>query len=622
MAAQGHPAIPAAAELPPIDPDLYRVLLVEDNRGDSVLIGEALRDSGGVLFSVDRASTLAEARTRLSESAYDAILLDLGLPDSQGFETLTAMLGSTKAPVLVLTGLDDETIGVQSVRHGAQDFLVKGRTSEEVLRRSLRYAVERARLREATSSPLIETAPVGLAVLDRDRRYLYVNPALAELNGLPALAHLGRRIGQVSSLLGMDAVDLLDRVIETGQPAKEVEVTGQAAGQQGTTTLLLSAEPLQDASGASVGLALSLVDISERKRKEEALAALAESRSQAQVIGETIAYGIWVCEPDGGLRYASPSFLELIGMTIDEARGFGWTQAVTGEPPEAVQQAWQLGFSRGGQWEREVSVNGTDGRSHTILSRGHPVIDESGRVSSWAGINLDITRRKEAEAFREAFIGVLSHELRTPVTSIAAAATLLRRSTAEGSPGEDLVADISSEAEHLHRLIEDLLVLAQAERGSLQVETEPVLLPHVVARAVANERRIVGDRTLELSISPNIPVACGDETLLGQVLISLLTNAVKFGPPEGCIHLIVDQVDGSPRLRVLDEGPGVDPAESELLFDLFYRSQRTALVNGSGIGLFVARRLVEAMGGTISARPRDDGPGAEFTVVLSPFRED
>lgn len=109
---------------------------------------------------------------------------------------------------------------------------------------------------------------------------------------------------------------------------------------------------------------------------------------------------------------------------------------------------------------------------------------------------------------------------------------------------------------------------------------------------------------------------------MAQVMRNLLGNAAKYSPPGSRIDVIADAPDGGPRVRVLDEGPGVDPAEADRLFELFYRSERTARIAGSGIGLFVAHRLVESMGGTIWARPRDEGPGAEFGFRLQPLTED
>jgi signal transduction histidine kinase len=125
-----------------------------------------------------------------------------------------------------------------------------------------------------------------------------------------------------------------------------------------------------------------------------------------------------------------------------------------------------------------------------------------------------------------------------------------------------------------------------------------------------------------LSMTEHLPVAAGDEALIEQVLRNLISNAAKYGPADGRIEVVVEAAGGRPRIRVLDEGPGIDPEEADRLFDLFYRSPRTSRVSGSGIGLFVARRLVEAMGGSVWARPREDSPGAEFGVDLQPVQDD
>ncbi len=602
--------------------DTFRILLVEDNKGDALLIREALRDDPEGRYEIAHETTLGMALAKLDQEPFDAVLLDLGLPDSQGLASLTPVLSASQAPVLVLTGLDDQEFGLEAVHQGAQDYLVKGKTGDDALRRSLRYAIERARLRAATTSPLIETAPVGLAVLDRDLRYLYVNPAMAAINGVPALAHLGRSLDRVLPELGSELVELLRRAIDTGEPIRELEVSGRPANRGETATWLLSAEPLRDASGERVGLALSMVDITERKRKEQALADLAELRSQAQAIGESLAYGIWICDPDGGLRYASPSFLELIGMSLAEATGFGWTRALAEGTAEPMLQAWADHRASGTLWEYELVILDGDGRRHTVLSRGGPIRDERGGVRSWAGINLDITERKEADAFRDAYIGVLSHELRTPITSIYGASTLLRRSGIGSAQREELVGDIGEEADRLRRLVENLLILARAERRELSIETEPLALGHVVGRVVEQERRLWRGIEFDLDVEEPAPMAMGDETFVSQVLGNMLSNAAKYGGVDGHVQVIVDAARGKPRVRVLDSGPGIDPEEAEQLFGAFYRSMRTSKVSGSGIGLFVARHLIEAMRGRIWARPRPDVPGAEFGFELQPFSEE
>ena len=482
------------------------------------------------------------------------------------------------------------------------------------------------RLGAAVSTPLIETAPIGLAVLDRGLRYLYVNPALASLDGMDALAHLGQRLDRVSPALGLDAAAMLERVLETGERIRDVEVGAIASpgvepgADQGTW--LLSAEPLHDESGDAIGLAMSVVDITERKRREQALAELSELRQQAQVISDSIPFGFWTADAEGRVEYLSPSFLQLIGRTEAEALGFGWVQALAPETAQATLSDWHSAVATRRPWSFEYTVRGVDDRLHTILSRGFPIREVDGHLKSWAGLNLDLTDRKDAEAFREAFAGILSHELRTPITSIHAATTLLSRNGLGEEQRAELLDDISQEAERLRRLVEDLVVLAKVERGTIKIHTEPVLLPHILRKVCAQEEARWPDRHISFTAVGNLPVVRAEAAFVEQIVRNLIGNAAKYGPADGRIDVIADVADGLPRVRVLDRGPGVDPNEAKRLFELFYRSERTSGTTGSGIGLFLAHRLVESMDGTIWARPRDDGPGAEFGFTLQPLGED
>ena len=524
-------------------------------------------------------------------------------------------------------GLYDESIGLTIlVSVEALLLIAVGVWTTSSVRRLVaqrqQVELDLIRLGAAVSTPLIETAPVGLAVLDRDLRYLYVNPALASIDGIEASVHLGQRLDRVSPGLGAEATRLLEGVLKSGEPVRDIEVSGRASAGEEPGTWLLSAEPLRDETEETAGLALSVIDITERKHREDAVAALAELRRQSQIISDSIPYGFWIADPDGHMRYLSPQFLELIGRSEEQALGGGWIEALVPEDAQATLRDWHAAVASGRAWNHEITVEGTDGRRHTILSRGFPVRSEDGQVTSWAGINLDISDRKDAEAFGEAFAGILSHELRTPITSIHAASALLSRAGLDDTQRVELLDDIAQESERLRRLVEDLVVLAKAERGSIQVHTEPVLLPHLLRRVCEHEQVRWPDRRIHVKIDGSLPVAQAETAFVEQVVRNLLGNAAKYGPIGGEIDLIADAPDGSPRVRVLDRGPGVDPAEADRLFELFYRSQRTSRIAGSGIGLFVAHRLISSMGGTIWARPREDGEGAEFGFQLQPLHED
>jgi two-component system, OmpR family, sensor histidine kinase KdpD len=258
----------------------------------------------------------------------------------------------------------------------------------------------------------------------------------------------------------------------------------------------------------------------------------------------------------------------------------------------------------------------------TPSAAARPAGSEAAAKPARIGGSPDAPELTEAEAYREAFLAILSHELGTPITSIYAASTLLSRPGLDEARRTELVGDIAQEAERLRRLVEDLIVLARAERGTIQVHTEPVLLPHVLRNVCEQQTRRWPDNTFELSVVPPVPVARAEESFVEQIVRNMLENAAKYGPPAGPVEVVVDAPDGCPRVRVLDRGPGIDPDESERLFEVFYRSPRTSRVAGSGIGLFVAHRLVESIGGSIWARPRDDGPGAEFGFQLQPFSDD
>ncbi len=237
----------------------------------------------------------------------------------------------------------------------------------------------------------------------------------------------------------------------------------------------------------------------------------------------------------------------------------------------------------------------------------------------------DVSREREGQIARDRFLEILSHELRTPVTAIYGGAKFLERQSIEPNRRLELLRDISAEADRLYRLVEDLIVLARTERGVLAVELEPVLLDRVVERVVNSIRgRADG---VELSVVQHGPPMAvqGDETYVEQLVRNLLTNALKYGGAGGEVQIDISHgrrgsgaADGLPEsvVKVLDRGPGIDPDEATRLFEIDYRSPKTTgLADGSGIGLFVARWLVEGMGGRIWARPRAGG-GAEFGFAL------
>jgi K+-sensing histidine kinase KdpD len=267
-------------------------------------------------------------------------------------------------------------------------------------------------------------------------------------------------------------------------------------------------------------------------------------------------------------------------------------------------------------------------RLRTERDRARMESDERERALSDAAVaRAELARlvdtERRANEMREAFNSIISHELRTPITAIYGGAKLLanRERRLDDAARQNLLEDLEAEADRLYRLVEDLLVLSRSERGTFERSSDPVHLPRILARVVRSEHERWPSARFTITAPTPTSVARGEETYTEQVLRNLLSNAAKYSPVGSEINVIVDETAEGVRVRVLDRGVGIDPAEASKLFELYYRSPESATsVSGAGIGLFVCRVLVESMGGRIWALPRPDG-GSEFGFILERFVE-
>ena len=235
---------------------------------------------------------------------------------------------------------------------------------------------------------------------------------------------------------------------------------------------------------------------------------------------------------------------------------------------------------------------------------------------------IDLAARYAAERrsrhVRDAFSGMVSHELRTPITTIFGMSQVLRQRHAALAPSdrEQLIVDIESEADRLRRLVEDLLILGRAEGGRFDLDREPIILAHLIARAVADEGRRWPAHTLESAVERTLPIVVGEEVYVEQVVRNLLSNAAKYSPAGTRVSVVAEEEGSSVAVRVLDEGMGLPDKDADQLFELYFRApEATRQAAGAGIGLFVCRTLVEAMGGRMWAKPRETG-GSEFGFTL------
>jgi two-component system sensor histidine kinase KdpD len=223
---------------------------------------------------------------------------------------------------------------------------------------------------------------------------------------------------------------------------------------------------------------------------------------------------------------------------------------------------------------------------------------------------------KHAAQAKEEFLGLVSHDLRTPVTTIMGNAHMLANRSDALTEEERAIAiqDIHAESERLKTIIENLLMVARVESGQA-IDLEPLIIRHRVTSVVSLHGLRFPNRTYDVLVPKELFIVDGNLYCIEQIMSNLLSNAEKYSPNDAPITIRLARQGDEVVVSVADRGVGLDAAEAAELFSPFYRSAKTTSVSGIGLGLSVCQRLVEAQGGRIWAAPRAGG-GSVFSFSL------
>jgi two-component system, OmpR family, sensor histidine kinase KdpD len=250
------------------------------------------------------------------------------------------------------------------------------------------------------------------------------------------------------------------------------------------------------------------------------------------------------------------------------------------------------------------------------------LIDQSALAIERVYLVEDVDRAKrtiETDRLRSALLTSISHDLKTPLAAVLAAAGTLRDFATALSDAEkaDLLATIIDESERLNRFIANLLDMTKLEAGAIVPNASPHDLDEIVGSALRRAGKILARHRVELDLAPALPMVAVDAVLLEQVLFNLLDNAAKYSQAGTTIRVRSWRDQDAVCLQVLDEGDGIPSTELEHIFDKFYRVEKGDQVRaGTGLGLAISRGFIEAMHGTISAANRSDRNGAVFAIRL------
>ncbi len=613
-----------------------KVLLVEDNPGDVFLLQEFLKEVTTVVVDLMPVERLSEALSYLASEIFDVILLDLSLPDSQGLETFVIAHHQAKAtPIIVLTGINDETLALRAIQEGAQDYLVKGQVTGDLLVRSMRYAIERQRADNALRQSeerfrvALKNSPIFVYNQDRELRYTWVyNP----FYGLTVEEMLGKQDLDIISV--EDAQRLMTikrRVLTTGIGTREeVSITIKDT----TRYYDLTVEPLRNESQEVVGVTCASTDISERQAAlRERKLAEEKIREQAALLDVTTD-AICVRDLNNEIIFWNKGAETLYGWQATEVWGKNASELLYDEFSPEIEAALLQVVSKG-KWQGELNKLTKMDKEILVASRWSLVCDEQGKPKSILTVDTDITEKKhlEAQLFRAQrleSIGTLAsgiaHDLNNILTPILAGAQLLPLKFPDADERtRHLLEILEINARRGADLVKQVLSFARGVEGkriTLQLRHIIVELGKILKETFPKSIEISTD------IPQDLWMVSGDSTQLHQVLMNLCVNARDAMGNGGTLtisaeNLVIDENYARMNLEakegpyivitVSDTGDGIPREILDRIFEPFFTTKDVG--KGTGLGLSTVLGIIKSHGGFVNVYS-EPGSGTSFKVYL------
>jgi PAS domain S-box-containing protein len=485
---------------------------------------------------------------------------------------------------------------------------------------------------------MIDASVDGMFAFDRDCRLIAWNRAMEHISGFTREEVLGKRVVDVFPFLREEGND---GCFSAALEGKEYVSENHPYGPRGTGVFKSHYSPLRDEKNNIVGGIAVVTDITARKQAEEATHA-----AYRQLAFHVESSPLAVIEWDSDFRVSrwSASAERLFGWRANEVIGkhVNEWRFVFADDEDAV--ALVTNRQREGVEVQGIQRNRNYTRHGSVLFcewYNSVLHDDRGKLISVLSLVLDVTARQSAEEERAAslvrerdarkhaeeadrlkdeFLATLSHELRTPLTSILGWASMIRNGEVEGQSASRAIETIERNARSQARLIDDLLDVSRIITGNLRLDLHPLNLAPIVDAALDALRPTADVKGIRLQtrFEPTECLIKGDANRLRQVIWNLLSNAIKFTQRGGSVKIDLVCVESTARLTVSDTGDGISPEFLPYVFDRFRQAEGSISrkQGGLGLGLAVARHLVELHGGAITAESGGIGKGSVFTVDL------
>ncbi|MEM7102215.1 MAG: response regulator [Bacteroidota bacterium] len=604
------------------------ILLIEDNLGDARLVEVLLEEYE---IKTQHETNLQEGLEALGKFEFGAVMLDLHLPDSRGFQTVEKLLSHfPETNVIVLTGLPDKDLGLRAVKSGAQDYLVKGEFSGEELAKTLGYSIERNRIKKRLEEAQ-RIAALGHWEFNLKSMHFSASDEVSRILGMPKMDGFFK-FETLMNIIHPDDAYLTRAMGEQLEANNQVEQDMRIIRPNGDLRYItVLCKATRDSENHLYRLTGIVQDITERT-----LAAKELIRSQIlyRTVFDQSADAIYISSQEGYLMDFNQASIDLFGYSEEELRSLK-TEKLYKNPDDQrnFHEAMnKTSFVR----DFPVDIVRKDGQVRACLITASVSTTEN--FMGYHGIIRDITDRRRNEELlkekeitektsklKEKFLANVSHEMRTPLNAVLGMSHLLMK-TPINQEQHNYISTIIGSSEHLLGIINDILEISKLQYGELKLQQKCFDVEHLITEVFnlisfqAAEKGIQAELRIDGGVgSPVI----GDPLRLREIVLNLCTNAIKF-TEKGRIRITVHVADESEdamtlQFKVSDTGIGIEEDKLDVIFENFTRvsDNKEKIYEGVGLGLAIVKNLVELQGGTVSVESTF-GKGSLFIVEI-PF---
>lgn len=515
-------------------------------------------------------------------------------------------------------------------------------TSKDISDRKM--AEEARKESEERFRNLVETTSDWIWQVDENAVYTYVSPQVRDILGYEIEEVLGKTpFDLMPPEEAQRVAEIFSHIVGLRQPFTNLENTNFHKNLH-PVVLDTSGVPVFDKAGNFRGYRGIDRDITQRKIAQEALRT---NEERFRSLSTCSPVGIFETDMAGRCLYTNPRSQEICGFTLEESLGEGWSRFVHPEDRDRVLAQWSLCARDGREYSDEFRFQTKERIVRWVHARSSPMFSAQGELIGHVGTVEDITSRRQAEVdmlatldrerelseLRNSFLSLVSHEFRTPLTTIRSSAELLDRynNRLSDEKKQTHYRRIESAVERMTQLLNEVLLIGQAEAGKLKFEPTPMdLVPWcrdlvegmqvVVENAHANEihQHALAQRSLyeiAFTSSGECVDAQMDEKLLGHILTNLLSNAIKYSPEGGTVQFDLVCTEREAIFRITDSGIGIPEEYLPQLFESFQRASNVGTIQGTGLGLAIVKKAVDLHRGTIAVES-EVGVGTTFTVRL------